>query len=157
MDENLKECNGCHQIKKFSEYYERREKGKKAGLTSECRICMKRKNNSYYYRNQELQKARSKDYRDKNPHKTREWHLQCRFGITQDSYLKLLKKQKGVCAICGNPPTTKRLGVDHCHNTGLIRGLLCHHCNSGIGRLKDSIELLSKAKRYLKKYQQPKQ
>lgn len=44
----------------------------------------------------------------------------------------------------------RRLAVDHCHSTGKIRGLLCHNCNTGLGKLGDSIESLTKALNYLK-------
>lgn len=57
--------------------------------------------------------------------------------------------QSGKCLICNEIP--KRLVVDHCHTSGKVRGLLCDHCNTGLGRFKDSPELLMAAIRYLKK------
>jgi len=47
-------------------------------------------------------------------------------GLTVGQYEELLEAQGGGCAICGNPPKTRRLDVDHDHRTGAIRGLLCH-------------------------------
>ena len=49
--------------------------------------------------------------------------------MTVKKYANLLKKQKGVCAICGKPPKGLKLAVDHDHKTGRIRGLLCAYCN----------------------------
>jgi Autographiviridae endonuclease VII len=59
-------------------------------------------------------------------------HLKRRYGISRADYVALLKRQGGVCAICGKP-SKKTLCVDHCHSTGRIRGLLCRKCNFGLG------------------------
>jgi hypothetical protein len=82
------------------------------------------------------------------------------FGLTLEAYDKLLKDQNGVCAICKGPERflsrngfPKHMAVDHCHKTGRVRGLLCHHCNTGIGNLNDSVELLKDAIRYLEKHE----
>lgn len=73
------------------------------------------------------------------------------YGLTVDEFLELHEKQDGKCAICGNAPSTQRgLHVDHCHTTGVVRGLLCHGCNVGIGALKDDVGLLRAAIDYLK-------
>jgi Recombination endonuclease VII len=53
-------------------------------------------------------------------------------GITDADYEALLAAQGGGCAICGNPPKTRRLHVDHDHKTGKVRGLLCHRCNRAL-------------------------
>ena len=53
-------------------------------------------------------------------------------GVTDAEYDRLLSAQGGGCAICGNPPKTRRLHVDHDHKTGRVRGLLCHRCNRAL-------------------------
>ena len=53
-------------------------------------------------------------------------------GVTDEEYQRMLAAQAGGCAICGNPPKTKRLHVDHNHRTGRVRGLLCFRCNRGL-------------------------
>ena len=55
--------------------------------------------------------------------------LKRKYGITAKEYEALFKRQGGVCAICGRPPKTRRLHVDHCHRTKVVRGLLCFRCN----------------------------
>ena len=67
-------------------------------------------------------------------------------------YPILTKKHGAVCAICGvtEEQNGKRLAVDHCHTTGVIRGLLCSACNTSLGKFKDSVELLQRAIQYLK-------
>ena len=74
-----------------------------------------------------------------------------KYGVTQQFLIDLYNKQEGKCALCGDEPTTERgLHVDHCHATQKVRGLLCHGCNTGIGALKENIEIFSKAISYLK-------
>jgi hypothetical protein len=77
--------------------------------------------------------------------------------LTVEEYNRMNFKQNGLCAICGKKETrTSRnniicnLAVDHCHITNIIRGLLCHNCNVGLGHFKDRIDLLEKAIVYLK-------
>ena len=83
----------------------------------------------------------------------RERHLVEKYGIDEAGYQQLLKSQKGLCAICGtNDPHGKkhnRFHVDHCHETGMVRGLLCSRCNMGLGSFLDSIEIMNKAIEYI--------
>lgn len=73
-----------------------------------------------------------------------------RYGLTQQQYDELLEGQCGVCAICGQgSPDSRRLAVDHCHQTGAVRGLLCHRCNMGIGLLADDPARVASALAYL--------
>ena len=53
-------------------------------------------------------------------------------GVTDEQYAAMLKAQGGGSAICGNPPKTRRLHVDHDHKTGKVRGLLCFRCNRAL-------------------------
>jgi len=76
--------------------------------------------------------------------------LKYRYGLTPEQYNTKLVEQKGVCAICKKPPTGgRRLHIDHNHQTGEVRGLLCNGCNRGIGYLQESQEVLLEAVRYL--------
>lgn len=80
-------------------------------------------------------------------------------GMTAHEHSEMLIKQKNVCAICLNPESVmrngyiKKLAIDHCHENGKIRGLLCQFCNAGIGYFKDNPELLQSAIIYLKQYE----
>jgi hypothetical protein len=80
----------------------------------------------------------------------RKYNLKANYGISVEKYEHLYSEQSGKCAICsGDCPTGKRLSVDHDHETGEVRGLLCSSCNNGLGRFKDDPELLRKAGDYL--------
>jgi len=70
--------------------------------------------------------------------------------FSTSDYDKMLKDQNGGCGICGSKPMNKRLAVDHCHRTGVIRGLLCQNCNVGIGLFKDNTEIMVSAINYIK-------
>lgn len=82
-----------------------------------------------------------------------DWHLKRNFGIGLDQYNQLLERQGCRCAICGDHQSElpKRLAVDHCHDTGIVRGLLCSSCNQAIGALGDTLEAIETAYLYLKK------
>lgn len=78
------------------------------------------------------------------------------YGITQKEYAALLEKQHGKCAVCGDGETkvgrtgnTRSLCVDHCHTTGVIRGLLCDRCNCTLGKVKDDANLLRRMAAYI--------
>ena len=70
-------------------------------------------------------------------------------NISKQEYDALLERQAGVCAICGARPTRRRLEIDHNHDTGEIRGLLCWDCNIGLGTFRDDARRLRRAADYL--------
>lgn len=131
-------CTRCKEEKAKSDFYARRNSPK--GYTSACKSCL-------------LKKSKS----DRIPRQQSSYKLKAKYGLSPEDYQNMLNKQNGVCAICLSPETTmsnagyiKNLSVDHCHTTGRVRGLLCHHCNTGVGKFRDSVELLESAIKYLK-------
>ena len=73
-----------------------------------------------------------------------------KYGINRLEYDEMLLSQDGICLICGKScPTYRSLSVDHDHETGRIRGLLCDLCNKGLGQFKDDPKLLIRAAQYL--------
>lgn len=75
-----------------------------------------------------------------------------RYGLTRAEVHMLQAQQGGRCAICRRLPTVRRLVIDHCHDTGEVRGLLCDPCNLGIGNLGDNELLLRRAADYLRRH-----
>lgn len=77
--------------------------------------------------------------------------------ITIDRYLQMLQEQDFKCAICRQEETCKdsqhdrprRLSIDHCHRTEIVRGLLCHSCNTAIGKFKDDTLMMQRAIEYI--------
>ncbi len=79
----------------------------------------------------------------------RDANLKRFFNITLKKYDEILESQGGGCAICHEPPGDRALSVDHSHETGHIRGLLCSECNRGLGTFKDDKYRLMGAILYL--------
>lgn len=94
------------------------------------------------------QRAWSVANRDKLRVRTRDNHIKRRYGISRADYDALFARQGGLCAIC-RKPSKLRLCVDHCHVTGMIRGLLCRKCNAGLGCLGEDQRALVAALAYL--------
>lgn len=78
-------------------------------------------------------------------------HIKRSYGLEWEDYVALMDKQKGKCLLCGSDGSGKdsRLVVDHDHDTGEVRGLLCWNCNVGIGLFKEDTELLEKVIKYI--------
>jgi hypothetical protein len=85
---------------------------------------------------------------------SRKYHLKRNYGITVEEYNKILFDQNYCCALCRRNQTqfVRQLHVDHNHITGKIRGLLCHHCNTGLSCLEHDKTFFEKAKEYLDRY-----
>lgn len=107
----------------------------RGGLCRECYLQFRR--DSYH-----------ETYKERN----RETYLLRAYGLTLDMYQQKLEDQGFVCAICKRPDGLGNLSIDHNHETGEVRGLLCRACNAAIGALGDDIVLLEKALEYLKIY-----
>ena len=127
----MKQCIKCGQHKLPSEYYA--HKSSKNGLQGTCKSCVKTK--------QRLWNKNNKDAKYYQEVKTR-------YGITQEEYFKKLELQHHKCAICLEK-LVERPHVDHCHNTGKIRDLLCRCCNLLLGYSKDNEKTLQNAIKYL--------
>lgn len=115
-------------------------------------------NTEHDYGSREGRSRYQQEYRGTYPDKAKDSDLRKAFGITLADYNRMLEAQGHVCAICKQPEVEIRkgklqsLGVDHCHSTGAVRGLLCIACNGGIARFKDRTDLLQSAIAYLQKH-----
>ena len=85
------------------------------------------------------------------PSKDNNAYYKRKYGITLADYNQMFSDQGGACAICNTHQcaTGRALAVDHDHQTGKVRGLLCQACNTAIGKLKDDPELIKKAAEYV--------
>ena len=116
----------------------------------------------WHVENREKLKQQKRDWYYQNKEKAREQQLksyrQRTYGVSQDEYMEMLEEQDYVCAICGKPEClvnpsgeTRPLSIDHCHDTGKVRGLLCNRCNILLSRARDSVEILANAIEYLRR------
>jgi len=110
----------------------------------------------YHQKNQATRTAKIRDWRAKNPGCRSKQHRKDRYRLSADDYARLVAEQAGKCAICEREPGGKGtmgvLHVDHCHESGNTRALLCQKCNTGLGSFKDSPQLLVKAAFYLRRH-----
>lgn len=106
----------------------------------------------------EYARAYAQRMRASNPEYHKNLFLRRTYGISAADYNAMLAEQAGVCAICSKPESMEirgsvvALAVDHDHETGAVRGLLCAPCNRALGMFQDSPALLDAAKAYLAKH-----
>lgn len=129
-------CTKCKKEKSTFEFNKRALS--KDGLKSECRLCSKKD----YSKNQEKYKKRAKEryyWED-----VKNMRLLRNFGITLECYNKMFEQQQGCCFICGRHQSelSKALNVDHNHENGKIRKLLCWNCNYALGLVREDINIL---------------
>lgn len=116
---------------------------------SQCKECLKKKQQQYRKENREKFNTNSRKYRKRHPEKRRENHLKSKFNLSLEQERQLLEAQGGGCAICGERPANKSLDIDHDHITGAIRGMLCNKHNQALGLFKDNPAHLRRAADYL--------
>lgn len=132
----MKTCRSCNTSKSTAEF--NKLSSSKDGLKDVCRLCQKSYNNKYLLSG-----------------KKRNSELKAKYGVPREVLDKMYVVQEGKCAICGEFKTeyNKRGGlyIDHCHQTNIVRGLLCNSCNVVIGMAKEDTSILLKAIEYLVK------
>ena len=106
---------------------------------------------------------RMREWNAKNPRNVKHQDLQKRYGWTIEGYEQMLIEQTGVCAACGRPETRMlsgkllALAVDHDHDTGQVRGLLCSKCNVVLGMARESVDGLICVMEYLWRWEERKE
>jgi hypothetical protein len=157
----MKTCTRCKDTKALEEFP--LDKSRKDGHYPSCKPCTraaKRISNAKNPTSPETRRHYVQTYKNKHPERValsdRRIKLMSKFGLTLEDYDTLVATQDNLCAICHKPETAqtprgniKPLAVDHCHRTNVVRGLLCHRCNTAIGLLDDSNEHLLSAINYL--------
>jgi hypothetical protein len=132
-----KACRGCNEIKALGDFH--RRSAAKDGRQGRCKVCATATVIQW-----------QRDNPERHYEKQRRHDLKRLYGITPSDRATMLESQAGACAICRVPESSDApLYVDHCHDSGRVRGLLCYLCNIGIGRFKDDVALLARAATYL--------
>jgi len=166
----MKKCSKCGIQKPLSDF--NKNKSKNDGLGTECKPCARQNLKKWQSENPEKQKAnkkkwyknnlnkvrtQSKNWRENNPDRYKV-HMRTstlkKYNLTIESFEEKRLAQNNKCEICQETLKSGfELHIDHCHATNKVRGLLCIHCNTLLGRAKDSIEILKSAQKYLQKYE----
>lgn len=121
----------------------------RTGKSSSCGCIMALKASERLHKHGRADRKKKKQFREY----TREIHVKRKYGITIEFYNDMLESQGNCCAICGYEfgAVQGDTYVDHCHTTGVVRGLLCRKCNTGIGMFDDQTSHLASAIQYLNK------
>lgn len=138
----MKTCTACNLSKQTTEFWpDRRRLG---GFQARCKPC--RASAAKRWRDANKHKAAERYW--SNPAGERERHLVRKYGITLAGYDAMFAQQGGCCAICGKTQA-RAFDVDHNHETGRVRGLLCTSCNRMVGHAGDDAQTLRAAAAYL--------
>lgn len=144
----MKQCYTCKEVKPLDAYTMSREN--KDGLKGSCRPCRSRQSHEY-----------QKKHVDATRKSRRKYNLKSKFGLDAEWYYETLEKQGGCCDICGDKQNTTRIteltpnprfAVDHNHDTGKVRGLLCCRCNRALGLFEDNTDSIERAIDYLERH-----
>jgi len=139
----MKRCTLCKVVKSPEDFYHGyKSLGQRYSTNykypeSRCKECQHLKNREYSKKN------KTKISKQTIIHRRQKQH-----GVSEEDYNAMVLLQNNLCAIC-NKPSHRTLHLDHDHKTGKVRGLLCYACNTGIGLLKDDINYLANAIKYL--------
>jgi hypothetical protein len=145
----IKTCATCSLCKSSSEF--NKYSAMKDGLHWECRSCVGLRRKSYYEKNRQREIDRSVAWKISNKEKAKDASLKRKFGITIQDYNAMIRSQNGKCAICDKDHSVSCLVVDHDHNSGRVRKLLCHQCNLALGNLKENVLFAERMLDYIKK------
>lgn len=132
----IKTCKLCLQEKSTDYFYSFYDKwADKDYVGSRCKTCHQQ------YKRDSLTTARNRKAEK----------LKLRYGLTFEQWEQMREVENFACMICGitEDEMGKKLDVDHCHDTGKVRGVLCNPCNNVLGIARDSIEILMAAAKYL--------
>lgn len=137
-DTATKRCTTCGATKALTEFYKTAKS--EDGRAWSCKSCRREADTVWRARPENRVRACARSRKR-------------RYGLEDETYQQMLASQGGVCAICYQPNTNgKALYVDHCHDTGRVRALLCDGCNFAIGQMKDSPDRLRSAAAYLDRH-----
>ena len=144
--EYFHKCIDCKEVLSVSEFYHRNKLYTSTGLPmrqSHCKACTKKRSNI----RRESKTLREQDKNRDRIHK---------YGIGTEDYNRMYIKQNKVCKICKKRrPQTRKSGIvldlhiDHNHQTGRVRGLLCTYCNNSLGMLDETIVTFLRAILYI--------
>jgi len=148
-----RECCRCGVVKPIAEFYS--AAAEPTGFAHACKTCEKaRKSTQRKAPEQRRRETKNRnEWGRRNPAKRRAARVRQKYGLTASAFAAMVAAHGGHCACCGGDPHARfGLAVDHDHETGTVRALLCIKCNAGLGFFDDSPERLELAAAYLRRF-----
>lgn len=154
----MKTCTRCKQEFPLNSFY-KAVHGDKNGVMYICKKCHHKYSIAYKKKHKDRLNKIERDRYKNNPGMKRAQKLRNLYGLTLEKYNMMLKEQNNACAICYRSESSKDqlnrikfLSVDHDHQTGIVRSLLCQLCNSALGALKEDLIVAKRLVSYLEKH-----
>ncbi|MBK5239799.1 endonuclease domain-containing protein [Clostridium sp.] len=138
----MKTCSKCKETKEDDCFYVEKKGRNKGKLTSWCKECCRKSSSNRWKNEKEKCTEEHRTWVNNNKERVAFTKAKSSYGITKEEYENL----KRVCVICGS---LENLVIDHSHQSGRIRGMLCSSCNKGLGFFKDNPMLLDRASNYI--------
>lgn len=147
----MKSCNKCLIEKPLIDFY--MDKNGKYGRYSSCKECKNKRTEKWREKNREHYNRKMREYNAANKDSRRDCDYKRKYGISLEQYNSKLESQNNKCWICEKKAAYKnrKMVVDHCHNSGRARGILCYGCNRALSIL-ESGDLLRRAQEYLEHF-----
>ena len=124
----MKNCSWCKETLPLDRFSKRTYSSGNIGYQSKCKSCEKVSKKRYYKPHENIRRA---------------------LNISDSDYTTLIEKSQGHCEVCSRPLT--KICIDHDHNTGKVRGVLCNNCNTALGLVGDNVSTLTKLIQYLER------
>jgi len=159
MSKKRLEANREHYYARKKVHYQEnrerllKEQKERYGLNRESRQIASKK---YRSKNREIIVLKSREHYHRRREIERDLALRRIYGIVPGTYAEMFREQGGVCRVCGKAQDRMRLCIDHDHETGAVRSLLCRNCNNALGHVHDDPALLRALAEYLESFRQPK-
>lgn len=146
-----KRCSRCGRTLPLTAFYKNRSR--RDGVCTYCIECKGQYSRELYAKDPYKFDRQRTAYRASEHGKTRKRRslFMRKYNLTLEQHKQLYLDQNGCCALCGDSTSYDKIDTDHSHQTGKVRGLLCHRCNTGIGFLGDTFEGVMRAAEYLRR------
>ena len=151
----LKTCSKCG-VEKPSTSFHKRASGK-FGVRADCKACMASRTSAYHKAHPEVNQKSAEKFAYKREARAKGYWAKCVYGVDRDA---MLRAQDFKCLICGkvllpNAPVgdLAKPHIDHCHESGVVRGILCPRCNIGLGYFQESAAYLRAAAEYVEQFE----
>jgi hypothetical protein len=136
----VKTCKNCNETKEVAEFPVVKNHGHYIQYRAQCKVCWAK------WKSENHKKNPAKYDKDKQ---RAGWHRRA-YGLEPDDYERMREAQNGRCAVCKEEA---KLVVDHCHDSLVVRGLLCGPCNTGLGMFRDNAGFMREAANYVSAFQ----